>query len=101
MDTLHRQSGTTRALKLFAYDLRRIAEAQPLPEYGLKIGRDGRAERATLYRDPAKPGWPPAAAAAAATLEPGKGHGSRRQRVAKKAPGFFGAAFPNEKRQDF
>ena len=43
METLRRQSGTTRVLKLFAYDIRKIAETQPLPEYGLRIGRDGKS----------------------------------------------------------
>ena len=55
MHTLHRRSGTTRVLKLFAYDLRQIAEAQPLPEYGLAVARDGKHELVTLYRDPQKP----------------------------------------------
>lgn len=50
MDSLRHQSGTTQALKLFAYDLRRMAEHQLLPEYGLKIRREGRAERVTFYR---------------------------------------------------
>lgn len=58
MDTLHRQSGTTRPLKKFAFDLRRMAETQLLPEYGLRIERDGRHELVTLYRDPAKPPRP-------------------------------------------
>ena len=59
MDTLHRQSGITRPLKKFAFDLRRMAEAQLLPEYGLRIERDGKHELVTLYRDPAKPCRPP------------------------------------------
>jgi plasmid replication initiation protein len=58
MDTLRRQSGTTRVLKLFAYDVRRIAEQQPLPEYGLRVERDGRHELVTLSRDPNKPRRP-------------------------------------------
>jgi plasmid replication initiation protein len=56
MKTLHQQSGTTRAEKLFAYDIRKIAETQPLPEYGLRIDRDGKHELVSLFRDPAKPG---------------------------------------------
>ena len=56
METLRKQSGTTRALKLFAYDIRKIAEAQPLPEYGLRLSRDGKLELVTLYRDITKPG---------------------------------------------
>lgn len=59
MDTLHKQSGTTRERKLFAFDLRKIAERQPLPEYGLRIDRDGRNELVTLYRDKAKLGRVP------------------------------------------
>ena len=46
MDTLRRQSGTTRELKKFAFDIRKIADAQPLPEYGLRIDRDGKNELA-------------------------------------------------------
>ena len=56
METLRKQSGTTRALKLFAYDIRKIVETQPLPEYGLRLSRDGKHELVTLYRDLAKPG---------------------------------------------
>jgi plasmid replication initiation protein len=56
METLHRQSGTTRELKKFAYDIRQIAETQSLPEYSLRIDRDGRHELVSLFRDPAKPG---------------------------------------------
>lgn len=56
METLHKQSGTTRPLRNFAVDIRRMAERQPLPEYGLRIDRDGRNELVTLYRDKAKPG---------------------------------------------
>ncbi len=54
-DTLHRQSGTTRPLRNFAGDIRKLAEKQPLPEYGLRIDRDGKHELVTLYRDHAKP----------------------------------------------
>ena len=55
MDTLHKQSGTTRPLRNFAGDIRKMAESQPLPEYGLRIDRDGKHELVTLYRDKAKP----------------------------------------------
>jgi plasmid replication initiation protein len=44
MDTLHKQSGTTRPLRMFAFDIRKMAESQPLPEYGLRIDRDGKHE---------------------------------------------------------
>lgn len=55
MDTLHKQSGTTRPLKKFAFDIRKLAETQPLPEYGMRIDRDGKHELVTLYRDRGKP----------------------------------------------
>jgi plasmid replication initiation protein len=55
MDTLHKQSGTTRPLRNFAGDIRKMAETQPLPEYGLRIDRDGKHELVTLYRDHGKP----------------------------------------------
>lgn len=55
MDTLHERSGCTRPLKKFAFDIRKMAETQPLPEYGLRIDRDGKHELVTLYRDHAKP----------------------------------------------
>jgi plasmid replication initiation protein len=55
MDTLHKQSGTTRPLRMFAFDIRKMAESQPLPEYGLRIDRDGKRELVTLYRDHGKP----------------------------------------------
>jgi hypothetical protein len=50
MDNLRHQSGTTQALKLFAYNLRRMAEHQLLPEYGLKIRREGRASASLSTR---------------------------------------------------
>ena len=56
METLHRQSGTTRQQKNFAFDIRKIAETQPLPEYSLRIDRNGKHELVNLFRDPAKPG---------------------------------------------
>jgi plasmid replication initiation protein len=55
MDTLHERSGTTRPLRMFAFDIRKLAETQPLPEYGLRIDRDGKNELVTLYRDRSKP----------------------------------------------
>lgn len=55
MDTLHERSGTTRPLKKFAFDIRKMAEKQPLPEYGLSISRDGKHELVILYRDKTKP----------------------------------------------
>lgn len=54
MDTLREKSGSTRPLKKFAFDIRRIAEADALPEYGIRIDRDGKHELVTLYRDRAK-----------------------------------------------
>jgi plasmid replication initiation protein len=60
METLHARAGVTRDLKLFAFDVREIAETQPLPEYGIAIEyRKRRRELVTLYRDPAKPCRPP------------------------------------------
>jgi plasmid replication initiation protein len=55
MDTLHERSGTTRPLRMFAFDIRKMAGSQPLPEYGLRINREGKHELVTLYRDHAKP----------------------------------------------
>ena len=60
METLHARSGVTRDLKLFAFDIRKLADTQPLPEYGVQIEyRKGRRELVTLYRDTAKPSRPP------------------------------------------
>ena len=56
MDTLHERSGSTRPLRNFAGDIRKMADRQPLPEYGIRIDRDGKHELVTLYRDKAKPG---------------------------------------------
>ena len=55
MDTLHERSGSTRPLRNFAVDIRKMAEKQPLPEYGIRIDRDGKHELVTLYRDKTKP----------------------------------------------
>lgn len=55
METLHARSGVTRDLRRFAFDIREIAAAQPLPEYGVQVEyRRGRRELVTLYRDPSK-----------------------------------------------
>ncbi len=54
MDTLHERSGTTRPLRNFAVDIRRMADRQPLPEYGLAVKRDGKHELVILYRDKGK-----------------------------------------------
>ncbi len=60
METLHERSGVTRDLKRLAFDIRKIAETQPLPEYGVTIEyRKGRRELVTLYRDQDKPCRPP------------------------------------------
>lgn len=58
MDTLHQRSGVTRELKKFAHDVRQIAEAQPLPEYGLTVKKVDSHEVVSLWRDPAKPRRP-------------------------------------------
>lgn len=55
MDTLHKRSGSTRPLRQFAHDIRRIAEKNNLPEYGANVFSDGRNELVTLYRDSMKP----------------------------------------------
>lgn len=55
MNTLHERSGTTRPLRNFAGDIRKIAEADNLPEYGIRVERDGKHEMVILYRDRAKP----------------------------------------------
>jgi hypothetical protein len=59
METLHARSGVTGTLNRFAFRIREIAEAQPLPEYGVQIEHKGRRELVTLYRDKAKPCRPP------------------------------------------
>lgn len=55
METLHERSGSTRPLKKFAFDIRKLAGSQPLPEYGVRIDREGKHELVTLYRDHGKP----------------------------------------------
>ena len=37
MDTLHARAGVTRELKKFAADVRKVAAAQLLPEYGITV----------------------------------------------------------------
>lgn len=59
MTTLHERSGTSRPLRKFAFDLRKMVESQPLPEYGIRIDRDGKRETVTLYRDRSKIGRVP------------------------------------------
>lgn len=56
METLHRRSGSTRPLRQFAADVRRIADSNALPEFGIAINRKGKNELVTLYRDSLKPG---------------------------------------------
>lgn len=56
METLHKRSGSTRPLRNFAGDVRKIAERQPLPEYDVVINRDGPHELVTLVRNRTKPG---------------------------------------------
>lgn len=55
METLHKRSGSSRPLRQFAHDLRKIAERQGLPEYDVVINRDGRHELVTLIHNKAKP----------------------------------------------
>jgi plasmid replication initiation protein len=55
METLYERSGVLDAKRNFALKIRKMAETQPLPEYGLRIDRDGKHELVTLYRDHAKP----------------------------------------------
>lgn len=60
METLYARSGVTGTLNRFAFRIRKIAEAQPLPEYGVQVEyRKGQRELVTLYRDPEKPCRPP------------------------------------------
>ena len=55
METLHKRSGSTRPLRQFASDIRKIAEKQSLPEYSVIIDKDKRHELVTLMRDKSKP----------------------------------------------
>jgi plasmid replication initiation protein len=55
MDTLYERSGVLDAKRNFALKIRKMADTQPLPEYGVRIDRDGKHELVTLYRDHGKP----------------------------------------------
>jgi plasmid replication initiation protein len=55
MDTLYERSGVIEPKRNFARRIRKLAESQPLPEYGIRIDRDGKHELVTLYRDHGKP----------------------------------------------
>ena len=59
METLHKRSGSTRPLRKFAHDLRKIEERQPLPEYSIHIHKDGKHQLVTLVRDRSKLARPP------------------------------------------
>ena len=54
MDTLYERSGVIEPKRNFARRIRKMAGSQPLPEYGLRIDRDGKNELVTLYRDRSK-----------------------------------------------
>lgn len=56
LETLHEQSGVTGLLKHFRARLKQTEQAQPLPEYGIRIDRKGRHELVILYRDRTKLG---------------------------------------------
>lgn len=56
METLHKRSGSTRPRRQFAADMRRIAEADRLPEYSICITRKGRDELVLMSRNKLKPG---------------------------------------------
>lgn len=58
METLHARSGVTSPLRNFAAQVRRIAEAQPLPEYGVTVQKRHDHEAVTFWRDLSKPGRP-------------------------------------------
>ena len=51
INTLHKRSGVTTELKEFRRNLRKIEASNSMPEYGLKIVKDGRAEYVILFRD--------------------------------------------------
>lgn len=55
MATLHKRSGSTRPLRNFAIDVRRIAEADCLPEYSITVTRKGRDELVLMSRNRLKP----------------------------------------------
>ena len=54
METLLARSGSSRPLRNFAVDVRRIAERQSLPEYDIAINRDGPHELVTFVRNHGK-----------------------------------------------
>jgi plasmid replication initiation protein len=59
MQGLHQRSGSTRVMKDFAKDVRKIVKAQGIPEYRLGvITGQGGEEVVTMIRDPAKVGMP-------------------------------------------
>jgi len=55
MDTLYDRSGVIEPKRNFARRIRKMTEGQPLPEYGVRIDREGKHELVTLYRDHGKP----------------------------------------------
>lgn len=55
METLYKRSGSTRPMRNFAGDIRKIADRQGLPEYGVHVHTDDRSELVTLFRDINKP----------------------------------------------
>ena len=54
METLLARSGSSRPLRNFAVDVRKIAERQSLPEYDIAINRDGPHELVTFVRNHGK-----------------------------------------------
>lgn len=54
METLHKRSGSTRPLRMFAYDMRKIQERNALPEYSVVINKDKKHELVTLIRNQGK-----------------------------------------------
>ena len=54
METLHHRSGSTRPLRFFAADIRKIAEKQSLPEYSIAIHKKGRNEMVYFMYDKTK-----------------------------------------------
>jgi len=55
METLYERSGVIEPKRNFARRIRKLADTQPLPEYGVRIDREGKHELVTLYRDHGKP----------------------------------------------
>jgi plasmid replication initiation protein len=84
MKRLHERSGTTRVLKDFAKDVRKLVEAQGVPEYRLDVIRGQTGEEVVVMaRDPSRVSLPQrrdlaSITAPPATIRPGDGHvGSR------------------------